>query len=304
VPVIADGFLEALPGGGGPPADAELRARIERTFAELYTRAQQAWPGITVDPAVFAGHVGGRLEEASLLAALERLDGLHTNDLYLACAVGRDVPGSRDAFVRALDHAVAGAVRTIETSVAFIDEVRQRLHEHLLVTERGRARLLQYKGRASLATWVGVTAQRIALDLVRSERAQRRAADQAAEAEAMMAELDPELRYLKSRYRDAFRDALAVAVRHLPQRLRTVLRLQTVGGLTLARIARLMTVDESTACRWAQRARELILAETQQGLQVRLGVELSEVPSLVRLVTSQIDLSIVRLLDDAGDAPT
>jgi RNA polymerase sigma-70 factor (ECF subfamily) len=161
----------------------------------------------------------------------------------------------------------------------------------------GPPRILGYGGRAALSSWVSVAAQRLALGLLRSEGARRRVADRAGD-EPGEADLDPELAYLKARYRDDFKAALTTALAGLPERQRTVVRLHTVGGLTLARIAALLSVDESTVSGWLARARETILAETERELGRRLGMNISEVPSLARLVTSQLDVSVARLLTD------
>jgi RNA polymerase sigma-70 factor (ECF subfamily) len=111
-------------------------------------------------------------------------------------------------------------------------------------------------------------------------------------------DLDPELRYLKERYRDDFKAAVTVAMARLAPRDRTVLRLHAVGGLTQAKIAAMFGVDESTISRWVQRAKDAVLFDTQRELGARLGIRIAEVPSLVRLVSSQVDLSLARLLDD------
>jgi RNA polymerase sigma-70 factor (ECF subfamily) len=229
-----------------------------------------------------------------LVAALE---GLHTSDLYLACAAGHGSPEACEIFAHTFLQPIAGAVHMLDGGPAIVDEVRQVLHERLLLGTDGPPRILQYGGRSALGTWVGVAAQRAALDFLRTEGALRRAADRAAH-EPLPLELDPELQYLKARYSAAFKEALGAAVGRLPQRQRIAIRLHTVGGLTLAKIAAMFSVEESTACRWVHRAREAILAETQRELGERLGICVAEVPSLARLVTSQLDLSIARLFGE------
>jgi RNA polymerase sigma-70 factor (ECF subfamily) len=225
------------------------------------------------------------------------LGTLHGTDLYLACAAGHRIPGAAELLVRTFLVPIGGAVHAIavQASPTVVDEVRECLQERLLLAAEGPPRILTYRGRSSLATWVGVAAQRIALDLARAEGTRRRTVERAGD-EPLPIELDPELQYLKDRYRDAFKAALSVAIGRLPQRQRTIVRLQAVGGLTLAKVGAILGVDESTVSRWAQRAREMILADTQRELGERLGIRVAEVPSLVRLVTSQLDISVARLL--------
>jgi RNA polymerase sigma-70 factor (ECF subfamily) len=292
-------FLAQL-GAAGPrpePASADC-ARLTEAITRLHRRGAEAWAPVTLELETYAIHLARCLAAAPGSAdPVVSIEALYTSDLYLACAAGHGAPGARELFARTVLQPIAGAVQTIDGGPAIVDEVRQVLHERLLLSAEGPPRILQYGGRSALATWVGVAAQRAALDLLRTEGARRRAAERAAH-EPLPLELDPELQYLKARYSGAFKEALGAAVRRLPQRQRIAIRLHTVGGLTLAKIAAMFSVEESTACRWVQRAREVILAETQRELGERLGICVAEVPSLARLVTSQLDLSIARLFGD------
>jgi RNA polymerase sigma-70 factor (ECF subfamily) len=55
-------------------------------------------------------------------------------------------------------------------------------------------------------------------------------------------------------------------------------------------------VHRSTVLRWIEAARERILGETRRLLAARLRLSSSELDSLVRLVESQLDTSILRPL--------
>jgi RNA polymerase sigma-70 factor (ECF subfamily) len=269
---------------------------LEAAIHRLHRKAASIWSPVLLDLKTFSAQVATCLAAVHGLSdPVAALETLHGTDLYLACAAGHGVPAAVEAFVRGYLQPISGSVQAVPGAAALVDEVRQRLHERLLVGTGGPPRILSYGGRSSLATWVGVSAQRIALDLLRAESAGRRAATQASE-QPLPLDLDPELQYLKERYREDFKMALSVAIARLPQRERTVVRLHAVGGLTLAKIGSLLEVDESTVCRWFQRAKQTILVETQRELGARLGVQVSEVPSLARLVTSQLDLSLARLL--------
>ena len=263
-----------------------------------HQRAREIWRPVVLGLAVYRRHLETCLAASRAQDAHEMpLGGLHTDDLYLACAVGYDVPEAADLFARDFLAPIGTAVMAIDRNPAFVDEVRQALYERLLIHDGGPPRILQYGGRASLSSWVGVAAQRLALGMLRSDGARQRAADRAAD-EPVALDLGPELAYLKTRYRDAFKEAVGVALAQLPQRQRTVIRLHTIAGLTLARIAAMMKVDESTVSRWITRAREGILEVTNRELGERLGIRVTEVPSLARLVTSQLDVSVARLLSD------
>src|SRR5439155_26438752 len=123
-----------------------------------------------------------------------------------------------------------------------------------------------YAGRGPLAGWVGIAAQRLALNLIDKEKTETRARERAV-ADEIGAELDPELQYIKDRYREAFERAFARAVDQLPARDRALLRLQIVGGLTLEQIGTMYSVNASTVSRWIAGVRSALLEDTQNVLR-------------------------------------
>jgi RNA polymerase sigma-70 factor, ECF subfamily len=287
------------------PADRERAAALGFTIVQHHGNAAQTWRPVALELERYARHLGACVAGSPEAGPAEAVLGrLHTTDLYLACAVGSGAAGAVELFLARFLEPVSAAVMSIRGAAGLLDEVRQALHERLLVAADGAPRILRYAGRASLSTWVGVAAHRQALWLMRAQTVQTRAADRVAQ-ELPAIELDPELLYLKTRYRAAFKDALSIAIERLPQRQRLVLRLHAVAGLTMARIGVMLKVDESTVSRWVQRARATILVETQRELGQRLGIQVAEVPSIARLVTSQLDVSLARLLaaDNAADEP-
>jgi RNA polymerase sigma-70 factor (ECF subfamily) len=80
-----------------------------------------------------------------------------------------------------------------------------------------------------------------------------------------------------------------------------VLRLRFVEGLELAQIGRLYRVHESTASRWVAAALEAVGRATRERLAARLAIGSATADSVARMVHSQLDLSIARLL--AVDRP-
>jgi RNA polymerase sigma-70 factor (ECF subfamily) len=293
--------LEATSGAVFVASNPLVASGWSDALAKLHQLAAARWAPVALDPEVFADHLGASgAPLASTFAPAwptpaQILERLHGEDLYLACAVGHGIPGASELFVRHFLEPITSAVHSIDNDPALVDEVRQALHERLLLATGGPPRILQYGGRASLATWVGVAAQRQALGLLRAEGARKRALDRASD-EPLPPDLDPELAYLKVRYRGAFKEALSLGIARLPPRERMLMRLHNVAGLTLQRIALMMMVDESTVSRWVQKARDSILEETQRELGRQLGIRVADVPSIARLVTSQLDISVTRLL--------
>jgi len=144
-----------------------------------------------------------------------------------------------------------------------------------------------------------VAAARVALNLKRGEK-------QAPSTDEVLAELaalepDPELAHLKRLYRAELGAALSEALAELPARQRAVLRLHYVDGLRLAQIGALYRAHESTVSRWVSAALSSVAAAAKRRLVERLALSASGVESIARLVQSQLDLSVRRILSQAGD---
>jgi len=247
-------------------------------------RARASYPDVKGDPDAFAAH-----------AAACRSRGMlpeHMSDLFLAWAAGRGDPAALRHFERLVAPDLETAARRVDHAPAFIDEVRQALRVRLLVAEGGRARIDDYVGRGPLRGWVGVAALRVALNL-------KRAAAPASPdllADLVSGEADPELQHLKTLYRAEFREALEAALAGIAERQRAILRLSYVDGLRLAQLARLYQVHESTASRWLSLATAQVADDARRRLVARLSLSPSSLDSVARMVLSNLDLSIARIL--------
>ena len=78
--------------------------------------------------------------------------------------------------------------------------------------------------------------------------------------------------------------------------MRVLLRLHYVDGLRLAGIGALYQVTESTASRWVRRALDAVADGVRARLRERLALSAETFESVLRLVQSQLDVSIRRLL--------
>jgi RNA polymerase sigma-70 factor (ECF subfamily) len=222
----------------------------------------------------------------------------HAGELALAWAVGRGDAEALRRFDREILPEADAAARKIDRSPAFADEVRQAVRVRLVVGDGAEPRILAYRGTGPLRAWVAVAALRVALN---AKRAARRApgggaADDDLLADVVDREPDPELRHLKTLYRAELREALTAALAQLADRPRALLRLRFVDGLELAHIGRLYRVHESTASRWVSQAVADVAADARRRLVERLAVAPSAADSVARMVASQLDLSIGRLL--------
>lgn len=290
-------FLVHLDGGrrDAPPDGLEDRLHL------LVTTARAAWPALSLDPATFVRHVA---ERVPIDEPIERaLEQLHATDLYLACACAHDVRGAVERFQQQYSPTIAAFLQRVDRSPTFIGEVQQSVLEKLFVSDAGAPpKIMGYSGRGPLSSWVGVVAQRTGLSLLRQEGsyARRVQVDEEALAEAIPHGADPELDYLRVRYRAEFRDAFQAAVAGLTSRERVILRLFLVNGFSHEKIGAIYRVHQSTISRWIGNARDAIARDSQRFLLERLNVSPSEFESLAHLVGSQLDFSLARWL---GEAP-
>jgi RNA polymerase sigma-70 factor (ECF subfamily) len=254
------------------------------------------WPGVRLDPSAFQAHLGSLTASGSAPDAA--LDSRVTADLFLAAACLRGDPAALAHLEREILRPVGAYVASIDPSPLFADEVRQALRVRLLGGTHQPPALASYRGESALGGWVRVAALRVALNLRRGERtqasAERRAEDPLPER------LAPELAHLQARYREPFTRALQAALQDLGDRDRTLLRLYHAEELPLEQIGALYRVHLSTVSRWLTRARQALANRTLEILRERLEIGASDAESIARLVMSQLDLCLLRLLRNPG----
>jgi RNA polymerase sigma-70 factor (ECF subfamily) len=177
------------------------------------------------------------------------------------------------------------------------DEVAQMVRERLLVGSGSQPpRIALYNGRGDLAGWVRVVAVHTGLNHVRDTRRETAVGEQALIAASTQPATDVELSRLKQLYRTEFSEAFCHALASLTTRQRNLLRQHFLDGVTLDRLAVLYRVHRATAARWLAAARAELLARTQQDLMRRLRIEETEVRSIIRLVHSQLEVSLHQFL--------
>jgi RNA polymerase sigma-70 factor (ECF subfamily) len=249
--------------------------------------------------AVRAAMAGARVSVDDALAHVEAALGAgaspaHAGDLAIAFAVGRGDPVVTRRFGELVAGDIAAAARAIDADPAFVDEIAQCTRVRLVVADTGALpRIAGYRGTGPLRAWVAIAARRIALNARR--QAPRDAGDDVL-ADVVDREPDPEILHLKALYRGEFREALTAALAGLADRARALLRLRFVEGLELAQIGLLYRVHESTVSRWTAAALDDVARATRRHLVAQLAVTHETADSVARMVQSQLDLSIARLL--------
>ena len=254
----------------------------DERLAGLCAAGRAAWPGVEVDPAAFAEYLAGR----------GPVEPQYATDLYLACACARGDRAAIAIFLREMVPHIEAAVLGLGADPTQVDEIRSLLVDALLVG--ARPGITTYSGRGQLRSWVRSIAVRTGMRQLGRTRAAAGGDDALA---SLAAEADdPEIEHLKALYGDAFRTAFAAALAGLTARQRNLLRQHYLDELTVDQLGALYRVHRATAARWVAAAREALFDDTRRRMIEALGIAPGDYDSLLRLLHSQLDLSIQRHL--------
>lgn len=290
---MADGlvahFLAALPESrrdeAATPESAErLQRLLEASRAEL--------DGLEIDEPSWAAMVARAVAELPLPRALE---SVRAGELYLAARCARQDPMAIAIFEKKYFSVVEIAARRARVGES---ELKQRLRTALFVGDGGEPKIASYAGSGDLKGWLMITAARLAAKLATRTGRDVPVSDEVLDdLEAKGA--DPELDYLRARYRADFKKAFSDALAELPRKERMLLRYRFVDGLTLDETAALFQVHDATVSRWLQKVRARVLDRVRALLAERLGASPEELQSLVRLVKSDANVTLTQLLESA-----
>lgn len=273
---------------------AEPTATREPEIIEAMKRARAEWPELEVADATLRAWLAARADDATPLSRL------HLGDLMLACACASGDAAALAAFHAAFDSSIRATLSRAHVQGTDPDEMRQQLDVHLFVAEgTDLPRIAEYRGVGSLRTWVRVVASRLLLNAGRRKSARHDTLTSQVERDLGDVE-DPELDWLKERYRGAFRQALTTALAELPPADRTLLRLCVVNGLSATGVASIYGVHRATAKRWIARIRRDVLAATRSHLRAHLRVEPDELDSIMGMIGSRLEASVRRCLATNG----
>ncbi len=258
---------------------------------KIVARARARWPRIEVQASDFAAFLAERCEPSS--------DAL-ADDLYLACACAQGNVAAHAIFESRHAADIAAALSGMRLPLSVADDAKQRLRTKLFLDEGERpARIRAYSGRGSLSAWVRAVAVRTAIDLLREERSPEVPVEQAVLEVFAGAESSPEIEFLKERYRSQVNESFAHAFTTLTPRQRNLLKQHFVHGLNIDRIGAMYNVHRVTAFRWITQAKVAVYEGARAHLLPLLSEgrdELADSDDLLRLLRSQIDLSLDRLL--------
>lgn len=289
---LAELLLEHVP----RPLRAELEALdgLEALLRQHVDAARAAWPTSRLPPGDFVRHLARHLPAGK---AGEVLRIIHGADLYLACACATGEPAALRAFEQHVLRYIPGRLGALSPSM--MEEVLQVLRERLLVGGEGaRPKIEIYSGRGPLLTWVGITAARLAGELVERNGREVLVTEPPEAFARMLATVgNPEHELLREDTRQLLGEVLQTVVAGLPEQERALLRLHHFHGFTMDRLALMYGDSRSGVARKVAQARERLLKRVHAELATRLRQDPVTLESLLGLVRSQLDLGIQRMLD-------
>ncbi len=280
-------FVEA---GGTIGEGVDAQAALQRAWAHSATH----WGDpLEVTLVTLAAHLGRhRVSLGDDLAEL-RLHELH---LCSACAAGSAAAHrilERDYCRPVAERVFSG----LDAGLA--DELRQALREKLLLRREAREpKIAKYSGRGRLLNWIRVLASRLRIDRV----SPRPLPPAHPLTDPIAPGRDAEQDLLKARCKQAFSAAFGGAIESLSMRQRNVLRQRLLFGTTLAATAELYAVNVRTVKRWLADARRTLRDNTRAHLEQMANLHPGEFDSIVRILDSEMDLSIARMLHRGPDS--
>ncbi len=262
---------------------------------EALRDARQRWPGVEADLEGFVRSLASRISDGE--EPVRVLERLHVDSLWLAYACSAGCAPAVEALQGNVSRRMTNALRRLGPQ-QLTDDVTQQLYERLLVGGPERPpEILKYGGRGDLGKWLEVLAVRDAYKVLKKQKKEAPASDKLL-LQRVASDGDFELDQLKAAYRTRFKHAFQSAFAGLSARQRNILRYQYLDGLNIDQIGAIFHVHRATVARWRAGARDELFDETRRILVDDLQVSGGEFESIMRLIRSQLEVSLPRLLED------
>lgn len=269
-----------------PPLLTTRHPALGTALDAAHVAAHTAWPAFEVDDAKLAAQLAKLLaEEADPVSALGKM---HVADVYLtlACADGNDL--AMAVIERDFVPDLRMTLSRMGLTASAVDETLQVMREELFVPRASApARILNYGGRGQLRGWLRSVAARTGLRGFRQPPGDE--LDDRIHASPVD---DLELDYLKRTYGEAFRNAFRAAVAELDPDDRVLLKQRFRHRLGVEELGTMHGVHAGTISRRVTAARERLVSATHKAMMRELGVAKSEVSSIMRLIHSQMEISL------------
>jgi RNA polymerase sigma-70 factor (ECF subfamily) len=298
-PSLIRPFVDAAP--------AAIRASVEavpdlaRRLWSLVAEGRAAWPDLAVEPSALVAFIARQLDEEPQ-DLVETLDGLRPGDLYLACGCAGGDTAALATFDRNYMREVDIALARMRIGPPRSNDVKQLVRQRLFVGPPGQpGKIAEYAGRGDLRRWVRAVAVRTCLNDLRKGKNEILTDDDHLIAQQAIPGDDPEIEYMKRTYADQFKAAFAEALANLGAREQTLLRYHHVDGLNIDEIGAIYRVHRVTAFRWLDKAKDQLVKATLDTLRARLKLTPTELDSVLRMIRSQVHLSLIRHLGGPND---
>jgi len=268
------------------PDPAQLR--------EYVAAGRAAHPEFPIDDADFTAYVAARARDGAPPPAA------HAGDLLLGYACARGLPTALETFHRLYAGVIARVLGRRSATQDTANDVTQIVHERLLVAAPGKTpRIADYKGAGPLRSWISTTA---ATTLQELRRASGRRSDKHADAalhQDLPAELDPEIAYLKERYRGDIETAIGAAWTAMADGERALLRLYYHERIKIDRLGVMYQINRATAARRVAAARDALADGIREQIRDRLHLTPTQYASIIALVRSDLEVSILKHCEPA-----
>lgn len=279
----------------GEAVPSEHRAAVAALADGLFTRATTAFPA--VDLVAFAADLARHASAAP--DPIAYLTTVRAEDVALAsaCATGAGwaLTQFEQTYFREIDRAYARVRRSAVDPQDFTQRMRERL---FVATAERRPRIADYAGQGDLRTWFRVAVTRtLTTEAMRPRR--DAPSDDGEFGEIPSASQDPELELLRRKYTSEFRASFRRSLEAMEERDKDILRRVVVERLGIDAIASVYDIHRATAARWVQRAKEGLVRGVRKDLEQHLRVPGTELESILRLVASEVDVSVRALLPGA-----
>jgi RNA polymerase sigma-70 factor (ECF subfamily) len=262
-------------------------AGLEQSLERAWTKARR--DDVPFSAEAFVAFVAARLPEGDPKTTIESIRG---SDLYLAGACTEGTRQALEAFEREFSGEVERAVRRSGSSATRPEDVAQMLREKLFVAAEGKPpKIAEYSGQGPLRVWLRVVLARMVQNL--SMRGPKEAPmDGALLADLPASTGDPMLDAMRDKYRLEFKASFSAAVASLDVRDRVLLHQRFSLQRTQEDLAKDYDVHVNTVARWLGRIRTTVEERTRAELRGRLRLDEGEFTSILRLVASQLDLTL------------
>jgi RNA polymerase sigma-70 factor (ECF subfamily) len=276
----------------------------QRLLDKLYREARaERWD---VPLAQFALSLHASAARAAPADLPRYLDGLHLEDLALACACAAGHERAWDHFVQEHRPALYRAAEALDRSGG-AREIADSIYGELFgIRERDGERqslFRYYHGRSSLKTWLrAVLAQRHVDSIRASRRLEPLPADEGPHALPAPRSGAPDPH--DARYRACVQRAFEAALARLPDRDRLRLGCYYSQQLTLAETGRLLKEHEATVSRQLTRMRQTIRSEVERHLREEDHLSPAEIAQCFELVLEDpgpLDLGGMLRKDSVSD---